>query len=369
MWTLHSLKQMTLFQFRSLLRNKTAFFFSLINSVVLVAVFGAAYGNMGSNLKEPVGVVDLDRGPVAQAARTALANAGVVDMRSGDEAAMKALLVKGTVRAVIILPAGLSDRVAAGQPAAVTVLRDPSSNASSVAIGVMANLIQGYGLSLAGARPVLYPNVQDLPGLDRFNFFDFMMPGQLVYMLLAGSFMSIAIMLAGQRVKGTLRHLFSTPLSMSLWVTTQVLANLLLAALQIVVLFAAAWLMFRVHLPASIPGTAVLLTLSALAALGMGLLVGSWARSGEVAFPVAFIIFFAVAMLGNAMMPIDGAPDFMLALQKFMPSTYMTHALKLVMMQGKSLLDVWKDMAVIGATALVTGSLAVWRMRRQMTAA
>lgn len=198
---------------------------------------------------------------------------------------------------------------------------------------------------------------------------DFMMAGQLVYMLLSAGLMTVAIALASQRQNGTLRHLFTTPLPMGVWFGAQMLANIAMATLQIVVIFTTGHLVYGVHAPLNIPGTAVVLFVSSLACLSMGLAIGALVKSAEAAFPVSMILFFTIAMFGNVMMPLEGAPPFVLALQKWMPSYFMTEALGKVMMRGDGLLTAAGDLGMLLGLMVVCGGVAFWRIRRQMTVA
>lgn len=369
MRTLKSLQQMTMYEFRYLMRNKIAFFFNLILPVVLVGIFGSMYGNMDTEYNSPIGWVDRDQGPVAERLRQTMDATKRYTISTGDEAELKAQLSKGKLRAILVLPQDLSEQVAAGATPSVQVLRDPSSNSSNVDAAALMNLIARVGAEMTGTRPQLVPVLQDLPGMDHFSLFDFIMPGQLVYMLLAAGLMSTAIGLAYQRQNGSLRHLFTTPLSMGVWVGAQMLSKILLAGLQIVVLFTAARFMFGVSMPLNIAGTLVTLVVCALASLAMGLAIGALVRSPEAAFPVSMIAFFLMAMFGNAMMPIDGAPELMLQFQKLMPSLYMTHSLRQVMMKGEGLGAVLADFSVLLSCMVVFGGLAIWRIRKQVTAA
>ncbi|MDF2627476.1 MAG: transporter permease protein [Symbiobacteriaceae bacterium] len=198
---------------------------------------------------------------------------------------------------------------------------------------------------------------------------DFMMAGQLVYMLLSAGLMTVAIALASQRQNGSLRHLFTTPLSMGVWFGAQMLANIAMATLQIVVIFVVGHLLFGVHAPLNIPATAVVLFISSLACLSMGLAIGALVKSAEAAFPISMILFFSIAMFGNVMMPIDGAPPFILAVQKWMPSYFMTEALGKVMMRGEGLLNAAGEVSMLLGLMVVCGSVAIWRIRKQMTVA
>jgi ABC-2 type transport system permease protein len=123
-------------------------------------------------------------------------------------------------------------------------------------------------------------------------------------------------------------------------------------------------LIFKVHPPTNLLGTAAILFLSAIAGMAIGLAIGALVKNGDAAQPVALVVSMGLTFLGNAMMPLDGAPDTVLTLMKFMPSYYMTHALQRVMMKGQALLTVGFDLAILAATAVIFLSLASWRLRK-----
>src|SRR5690606_34595943 len=104
--------------------------------------------------------------------------------------------------------------------------------------------------------------------------FDFLMPGQMAVLVTAAGFVTVAITMAGQRRDGSLRHLLSTPLSVGSWTAARVLANVLMAGVQGVLLFVFAALLFDVSPPANLPGTIVVVLVCTLASLSMGIFVG-----------------------------------------------------------------------------------------------
>lgn len=360
---LRSLWQLTVFQIRSMMRNKIALFFNFAFPLIFLIVFGFMYGDRPAPIV-PVGIADLDGGAAAGGVRQQLA-AGRFELSSGTEADLKESLKQGELQAIVLLPQGLSGAVSAGQGAArVPVIYDPSNQASLAAANTLQAVLSGFG-----ARPVLAVEPQALPGVAKVQIFDFLMPGQLGYMLLSAGLVTVAMWLANQRKNGSFRHMFSTPVSVGLWLGSRVAANLLLALVQSLVLYIAAYQIFGVALPANLAGTVLVVAASALATLGLGLAVGVLAPSPEAAMPITMIIFMMTAFLGGSMMPLDGAPAIVQTLAKFVPSTYMNHALRQVMMQGAGLGTVLPDLAVLAVCTLGGLILAAWQMRRQFASA
>lgn len=198
-----------------------------------------------------------------------------------------------------------------------------------------------------------------------FGFFDYLMPGQMATMLLSSGFLTVAIGLAVQRSTGALRHLFSTPVSIGAWAVARVLANLLMAFLQGVVLFAFAGAVFDVEPPANLPGTLAVVFVGSLLSLALGLVVGVLAKGEAGALAISMPIFMVLLFLGNAAMPIIDPPRLIAVLLPWLPTYHLTNALRGVMRFGDGLAAVLPEVALLAAISAVGFSIALWLLRRQ----
>lgn len=364
----NQLWQVLMLNVRQQMRNKSAFFFNLIMPVLMLLFFGATNAGSDTVTAVTVGLVDRDGGPVAQLIRTGLQESGYFEVEAGEEAELIRRLDAGKVRAVLVLPAGLSEQVAVGSgPAEVIVHWDPTSTASAAAQGGLQYLIQG--LETFQKEPSIAVRDQRLDSTEQLGLFDFMMPGLLVYMTLNAGVLAIGTAVSYQQRAGTLRHMFSTPLTMGAWLVGTVLGNHLLAILQLSVIWCVGIAFFKIQLPNNLPGTVAILLLSSTAGIGIGLAIAAFARSGETAMPIAIIASMGLTFLGNAMMPLDHAPEIVQTVMRFMPSYYMTHALQQVTMKGQPLAAVLPDLGVLGLTATIGLGLAAWRLRRTVVTA
>lgn len=366
MHNMKSLKQLTLYQFRGMLRNKVAFFFNLVLPVLLLSVFGSILSNTGTSRVAEVGLVDRDGGVVTETLRQMVAQSDLYKLVPGNEADLREQLIKGKVQAVLILPEGLSQRPEAGQ---VTILYDAGSQASGSSVVGLQVLISSVDAAIQGTVPHLISEAQAVETGSAMEIFDFLMPGQLVYMLLSAGLMTVAISVAAQRHGGELRHMLSTPVSIGVWMAARFLSNLVLTVIQAALLFSVAYLLFDVRPPTDVAGTVVVVLLSMLVALGLGMTVAVFAKGAEAALAISMVLYMALTFLGNAMMPLDGAPAVVQYLTKLMPSSYMTSSLRLVMMQAKGLGAAATDLAILALCAAVFLGISSWRMRKQFTAA
>lgn len=197
--------------------------------------------------------------------------------------------------------------------------------------------------------------------------FDFLMPGQMAVMVTAAGFVTVAITMGGQRRDGSLRHLLSTPLSVGSWTAARVLANVLMAGVQGVLLFVFAALLFDVSPPANLPGTIVVVLVCTLASLSMGIFVGTLVKGEATAMAVVMPIYMVLIFLGNSAMPLLDAPRFIQVMLPWVPTYHMTEAMRAVMMFGEGLGAVTKELAILGGLAAGLLGIALALMRRQYT--
>jgi ABC-2 type transport system permease protein len=361
---MNSFLQMTRFQFQSMLRNKVAFFFNLVMPIIFVAFFGMIYGPKEARVPA-VGIVNLDQGTGAAQLVAYLTQNGALRLEQGSEAELSPRLTDGKIDAILILNQGLSASLTAQQaPAEIAIRYDQGSQNSGSTIGMLTGMVNAYG-----TRPVLIAKPTPIAGKAQLNVMDYTLPGALLQMLMSAGLITVAIWLANQRQTGAMRHLFSTPLSMSVWVGSRILANVALAALQVLVLYGVAATLFHVSGPANLLGSILFLALSALATLGIGMVVGVFAPSSDAAFPISMILYMGLLFLGGAMVPLQIAPPIFLKLAKMTPSYYMNDGLRAMMMAGDSLGSIWPHLLIVGGIALVTISLATWRIRKQFVEA
>jgi ABC-2 type transport system permease protein len=342
-----------------------AMIFNLVMPIVFLLFFGSMFGGTSSETKVAIGLVDRDGGVVAEQIEAALAKAFTVTR--GEETDLVRALGSDKVHVVLFLPEEFTHKVSrSGGSGTVRILFNQGSMASGQAAAGAAAIIDAFDAQLSGAARRVQVSVEKAEAAAGLNPFDYMVPGNLVYMLLNAGVITVAMGLANRRSGGTFRHMFSTPLPLGVWLTARLASTLVFALVQITLLFTAAWVVFDVKPPVDLFGTSVVVGLSALAAMSIGLAIGVLVRSNEAVNALALIVGMGLTFLSGAMLPIDHAPQFIQSFSKLLPSTYMLQALRFVMMQGRGLGEVLPHLAVLAATIVVCLGLGFWRMGKQL---
>jgi ABC-2 type transport system permease protein len=196
------------------------------------------------------------------------------------------------------------------------------------------------------------------------NMFGFFLPGMAVFFLMfsagtAGGDIHV------EREGGTLQRMLVTPLSaqhMLLGKWAFATAN---GLLQLMVLFAAGKLFYRLNLgpdPLALPVQA-LATSAALASifLVLGLLTNSAKQTGQIS---TGIILFMAIVGGNFMSP-EAMPDFIRGLARFMPNFWANQGFTAIVTRDQGLGAVTTNLLILGGMAIVGLGAAVLLLRRR----
>lgn len=136
----------------------------------------------------------------------------------------------------------------------------------------------------------------------RPSLLDYLVPGyslMFVYFLIP----SLALTVIEERQTGTLRRLLAAPLGRSQILLGKLLPYFLIGAGQFIFVLTASRLLFGVDLGRSIAALGIMITASALAMGGLGILIAAFARSEGQADGLSTIIILAMAVVSGAMFP------------------------------------------------------------------
>jgi ABC-2 type transport system permease protein len=109
-------------------------------------------------------------------------------------------------------------------------------------------------------------------------------------------------------------------------------------------------------------GVAVLVVAAVLAATGITALIAGFARNAEEASNYQSIVALVLGLLGGAFFPVSQAPGWLSKLTFIAPQAWFMRGLG--DLRGGDLSVIWMPTLVLLAFALVTGTVAVARLRR-----
>ena len=165
-----------------------------------------------------------------------------------------------------------------------------------------------------------------------------------------------AVPLVADRQKMILKRLNATPLHRWQLVGSNVVMRLLIGILQTVIIVAVGTALFGMQMTGSLIQVAFLVVLGALAFLSLGYVIASFAPTEDAANGMTSVVQFPLMFLSGTFFVIDQMPQPLQVVARFLPLTYLSDALRQVMVDGTAFSPLWFCVVVlIGWTVVCFG--------------
>jgi ABC-2 type transport system permease protein len=378
---------------RSRLRDRSALLIGIVVPLGLAFIFNLIFsGVSGASNTITLGVVDLDRGPIARVfvddVLGSVDRSGLIAVRAQDSLGDgRALVTKGTLNAMIVIPAGFSARVQANQPAEMQVIGNVDSPIStqiarSIAEAYTADLnrvrlsvatvvhargggppapqeLQALAARAAAAKAPLI--VHDVSTVSKeLNQKSFFAAGMAVFFLFFTVQFGVTSLLE-ERNDGTLARLLAAPIGSGSILGAKLLTSFVLGVVSMTVLVVATTLLFGASWGNPV-GVAVLVVSAILAATAIMALIATLAKNAEQAGNWQAVVAVVLGLLGGTFFPVSQAPGILSTLTFAAPQAWFLRGLG--DLRGGGLSVVWVPALAMLLFAAVAGGVAMLRLRR-----
>jgi ABC-2 type transport system permease protein len=273
----------------------------------------------------------------------------------------------GEVDAVITVPAGYAEAIAAGAsgsggPTEIVVTTDPSRQNLVASVYQSVQAVLGV-VNLGGRPPLVMPRPETLQ-TENLNFISYFVPSVLgMSVMQIGIF--AAIPLVADREKLILKRLAATPLRRWQLVGSNVLMRLVIAMVQAAIILGVGIAVFGVKIGGPIGLSILFIALGAMSFLALGYVVASFAQTEDAANGMTSVVQFPMMFLSGTFFPLDQMPDFLQGIARVIPLTYLSDALRQVMVGGAAFAPLWVCAAVLVAWLVICFGIAAWKFRWQ----
>jgi ABC-2 type transport system permease protein len=372
-------------QLRRMVRDRTALVFTLVLPLAIILVVGSAFGGRRGF---DVGVVDADHTAASRALVAALERNGALHVRHyGSLKGLRPDVRLNSVAAGVVVPAGYGADLARGDRATVTLVADPTSNASAAVQAAVRGSVSDQAVVLAAARAAGgSPSAREAaarlsrtlprPGVRTvavnggnatdLGAFDFTAPANLTLFVFVNTLV-VGTFLASERRQGIIRRMLATPHGTGTIVAGVGLGRFVFALAQAAIIVVAGSVLFGVSWGDPV-GAALVIVLFAAVATAVGLLIGASATDPDQASAIVVPVAIGLGMLGGCMWPLEVVPPFMRAVGHLTPHAWAMDAWGDLIFGGDGVARIAPDLGVLAGFAAAFGLLAAWRLRRALTA-
>jgi ABC-2 type transport system permease protein len=360
-------------------RDRSAVLTVLVAPLAIAAVLGFAFAGNASPAPVPIGVSGATPALVRAAVLASQLPRNVSVHLFASEEALKRAVSDGNLEGGIAVLRGhktlghlLIPMVAPGatpSPGFDVVDRSNALTgqeyAESLAAGLASRLYAGrlYRGTSTDAAAISVEN--RMLGSGRKAVFDYFAPSIAIVFLFIGSGLGMRSLLM-ERSTGTLARLVAAPIRPRTIVWGKLLAIGLTGLSSILVVWGVTAAVFGANWGA--PLGVILMCIGATAAMcGLATFLTSFARTPQEAFAASLIVGLVLALLGGNLLPPGALPEFLQVLSLGTPNGWALVGFGRLALLHDPASSVLGPFAVLCLIALVTGGLAMARVRRMVT--
>lgn len=343
---------------KEFIRDRAAMFWTLAFPILFIVLFGIIFSGGGST-NYTVGLVNEDNGPVGQQLVHVFDQVKPFTIKTGSDDTEMQALRQGQRDMVIVIPAGLSQQVQAGQNANVQMYYDPSTNPTDaqIKLGITQQVLADFNQAMKPYTPPLSLQPTTIT-THQLTTVDFLMPGILAMALMQLGLFATATPLVSLRQEQVLRRLGATPLPRWQLLASQVLLRLTIGIAQAAIIIGVSVQFFHVQIQGNYAALAGLVLLGALMFVALGYLIASIAKTVESASGISSAINFPMMFLSGIFFPLAALPAFLTPIVRALPLTYLADAFRQVSIGSVPEFPIMVDVAVLAAWIVVCGLLS-----------
>lgn len=264
-----------------------------------------------------------------------------------DEAKEK--MNRGQVDATIILPANFGEvQNGASYPSGqAQILYDQNNQSAgqtlqSVLDGIFKEINEEFAPS-----ETPFTVVAESTATKGLSQFDYTFTGIMGFTLLSLGIYGPTSVFPRLKQRGVLRRYELTNLKVWQYFVGNVLSNAFIGILSIATMFITALLLFDLNMRGNYINLAVVVILGVALLFGIGLAIGGWAKTENQAAPLAQVVTLPMMFLSGVFFPVFLMPELLQNITKFIPLTPIIEALRLIVTENASLLDLGPQLAII----------------------
>ena len=295
---------------------------------------------------------------------------------------VREMIQRGDVDAGIIISSDFTSSIMNGQQGTITLVTDQSNLQMSsmlqavlqevfnqLGTGLAQQNVQSLGVNPSNSLAVVQPyNVQTEGAIEGdFSYFDFVAPGIIAMTVMMSVMTGLPVAISEERESGTLDGMMVAPISRLSVILGKTLAQIGRGLLQGLIIIVIAVSFFGVTIHGSILLVFALLLLCVFSFVGLGIVLTSFTKDQETATMLMTTIMFPMMFLSGVFFPIEQMPWFMQTLSNVLPLTYVTGALRKVMVLGADISMITTELAILIGFGTVMIAIAVPVFKRAMT--
>lgn len=199
---------------------------------------------------------------------------------------------------------------------------------------------------------------------ETLNYKTFMVPGILVLLVTMITLFLSGMNIVREKEIGTLEQINVTPIKKYQFIIGKLFPFLILGLVLLTVGLIIARLLFHIPIVGSIPLMYGYTIIYILVILGIGLFISNYTDTQQQAMFIAWFFMVIFILMSGLFTPIESMPQWAQMLTEFNPIKYFVQVMRMVMLKGAGLSDIYPQIFKTFVYALIMNGLAVWSYKK-----
>ena len=331
------------------LRDKTAIFFTFLFPLIFLIVFGNIFGkNSGPSFK--VALINHSKSEFSKQFIEEFKNDTVFKVEEGVKfETAKEKLGRGELDGIIELPTEFG-QISGGSPAGklITYYDQGDESLASTLQSVLDSILEEINSQFI---KVTLPFTLEAKPLKTANLtrFDYTFAGLIGFSLLSMAIFSMSEGFTADKKTGSLRRLQVAPIRSWQLILATAMNRIFIGLLTVIVMFIVGLVVFDFNMRGDYLSFFVFTVIATTCLFGFGMAIAGWARDANQAAPLSNLISFPMMFLSGVLFPTFLMPEILQKITVFIPLTPVVDGLRLILTEGKTVLDLGPQLAIIGA--------------------
>ncbi|HDY7448124.1 TPA: ABC transporter permease [Vibrio vulnificus] len=348
---LYRMKAIMVKEFRQLSRDRITFGMVVMIPLIQLLLFGYA---INTDIRDiPVAVVDQSESTAGRILTESVKVTQVVSVTQRYATAVEAeqAIQDGIVRAALILPNDLTQRMAQGRPLGQWIVDGSDTMISAAILGLQTMPLTDFDFQI---RPkptqtfevALYYNPSRRSAVN-------IVPGLLGVILTMTMILFTSAAIVRERERGNLELLITTPVRSFELMVAKIVPYIFVGLIQVFIILGLGHIIFGVPINGSVAQILLGTLLFIAASLTLGLVISTIANTQLQAMQMTVFILLPSILLSGFMFPYEGMPVAAQWIAEVLPATHFMRMIRGIVLRGADLFDLWRDtLWMIGFTLL-----------------
>jgi len=355
-------------ELRQLSRDRPTFGMIVMIPLIQLLLFGFAINTNVRNL--PVALVDNSHSEIARTIIADLKATQVVrfvkDYATSQEAVNA--LTRGDVRAALIIPKDLAQRLDDERPLAQWII-DGSDTMVGNAIFGLKNmplntlnsraLAGSYNIHKSTFEMTLFYNPERRSAIN-------IVPGLVAIILTMTMVLFTSAALVRERERGNLELLITTPIKPMELMIGKIVPYVFVGLIQMSIILGLGHLIFDVPISGRIDQLLLAALVFISASLTLGMLISTVAKTQLQAMQLTVFLLIPSILLSGFMFPYEGMPRLAQWIAEVLPATHFIRLIRGIVLRAATLIDLWPDLLWLLGFTVIGLLVAAKRFKKRL---